>query len=304
MLRDRGLVANFRQRPILYLMALPGFVFVILFKLIPDAGFVIAFQDLNIFKGILKSPWVGFGNFRSLFQYSDFWRIFVNSLVIGILKVGFTFPVPILLALLVHELSQGFFKRFSQTALYLPHFLSWIIVSQIFINLLSPQGGLVNAAIVALGGKPVFFMSKEVWFRPVLILSSIWKESGYESIIYLAALAAISRELYEAAAIDGASRFQQLIRITLPSLLPTIAIVFLLRLGHFLEIGFDQIWTLANPLVWPVADIFDTYVYRVGVLGGGYSAATAVGLFKSAITLTFLAGGNALAKRFVGRGLF
>lgn len=304
MLHDRGLVANLRQRPILYLMALPGFIFVILFKLVPDSGFIIAFQDLNIFKGILKSSWVGLDNFRSLFQYSDFRRIFANSLVIGILKVGFTFPVPILLALLVNELSRGIFKRFSQTALYLPHFLSWIIVSQIFINLLSPQGGLVNAALVALGSKPVFFMSKEQWFRPVLILSSIWKESGYESIIYLAALAAISRELYEAAAIDGASRFQQLLRITLPSLLPTIAIVFLLRLGHFLEIGFDQIWTLANPLVWPVADIFDTYVYRVGVLGGGYSAATAVGLFKSAITLLFLVGGNWLAKRFVGRGLF
>ncbi len=283
-----GLLKNMRDRPILYLMALPGFLFLVLFKLIPDAGMVIAFQDFNIFSGLFESDWVGGANFQTLFQYSDFWRIFGNSIWLGVLKVAFTFPVPIMLALLIHEMASGFFKRFSQTAVYLPHFLSWVIVSQIFINLLSPQGGLVNAVIQAFGGTPI----------------SLWKETGYESIIYLAALSAISRDMYEAAAIDGASRLQQLFKITLPTLLPTITIVFLLRLGSFLEIGFDQIWTLANPLVWPVADIFDTYVYRAGVLGGGYSLATAIGMFKSVLTVAFLLTGNYLAKRFTGRGLF
>ena len=304
MTKSPGLIQNMKARPILYLMALPGFLFLVLFKLIPDAGMVIAFQDFNIFSGLFDSEWVGWANFQTLFQYSDFWRIFGNSLWLGVLKVAFTFPVPIMLALLINEMAGGFFKRFSQTAVYLPHFLSWVIVSQIFITVLSPQGGLVNSLIQAFGGAPIYFMAQEQWFGTVFIASSLWKETGYESIIYLAALAAIPKELYEAAAIDGAKRWEQLLRITLPSLLPTITIVFLLRLGSFLEIGFDQIWTLANPLVWPVADIFDTYLYRAGVLGGGYSLATAIGMFKSVLTVLFLLGGNALAKRFTGRGIF
>lgn len=304
MKRHSRILNNMHTRPILYLMSLPGFLFLVLFKLVPDGGMVIAFQDFNIFSGLFDSDWVGLANFNSLFHYSDFWRIFWNSIRLGVLKVVFTFPVPILLALLIHEMSGGIFKRISQTAVYLPHFLSWVIVSQIFITVLSPQGGLVNSFIEALGGTPVYFMAKENWFSTVFIVSSLWKETGYESIIYLAALAAIPRDLFEAAAIDGANRFKQLLWITLPSLLPTIIIVFLLRLGSFLEIGFDQIWTLANPLVWPVADIFDTYVYRAGVLGGGYSLATAIGMFKSVLTVLFLLGGNAIAKRLSGRGIF
>lgn len=288
----------------MYLLAMPGLAFFILFKIVPSVGAVIAFQDFNIFKGVFRSDWVGLANFKALFGYSDFSRIFRNSMIIGILKVLFTFPIPILLALLLNELRPGPFQRISQTSLYLPHFLSWVVVSQLFINMLSPQGGAVNAIIAAFGGDPVFFMAKEVWFRPIFIISSAWKESGYESIVYLAALASIPQDMYESAAIDGANRFQQLIRITLPSLLPTIAVVFLLRVGQFLEVGFDQIWTLANPLVWSVADIFDTYVYRVGILGGAYSMSTAVSLFKSVLNLVFLLGGNALAKRLADRGLF
>ena len=299
-----GIFRNLCERPTLYLLALPGLVFFILFKFVPSAGSVIAFQDFNIFKGIARSDWVGLANFKALLGYSDFSRIFINSVTLGILKVGFTFPVPIMLALLLNELRPGPFQKISQTSLYLPHFLSWVVVSQLFINILSPQGGAVNAAIVAFGGEPIFFMAKEAWFRPIFIFSSIWKEAGYESIVYLAALASIPQDMYESASIDGANRFQQLIKITLPFILPTVAVMFLLRIGQFLEVGFDQIWTLANPLVWSVADIFDTYVYRVGVLGGAYSMSTAVSLFKSILNLSFLLGGNALAKRLAGRGLF
>ncbi len=300
----RSPASSLRDHPLLYLMVLPGVAFFLLFKIVPGLGAVIAFQDFNIFKGLFRSEWVGLDNFRALLSYSDFPRIFRNSLTIGILKIIFTFPAPVILALLLNELRPGAFKKLSQTALYLPHFLSWVVVSQLFINILSPQGGAVNSIIALFGGKEIFFMAQEKWFRPIFIISSIWKESGYESIIYLAALAAIPTELYESAAIDGAGRLQQLARITLPSLLPTIVVVFLLRTGNFLEVGFDQIWTLANPLVWSVADVFDTYVYRVGVLGGAYSMSTAVSMFKSAISLTFLMGGNYIAKRATGRGLF
>jgi len=299
-----SILTNMKDRSLLYLMALPGFLFLVMFKLIPDLGMVIAFQDYNIFLGILGSDWVGLENFTSMLQYSDFGRVFWNSITLGVLKVVVLFPVPVVLALLINEMGGRVFKRFAQTVVYLPHFLSWVIVSQIFINLLSPQGGLVNAVIQSQGGQSIYFMAQEEWFRPIFLLTAVWKETGYESIIYLAALAAIPRDMYEAASIDGASRFKQLTRITLPSLLPTITIVFLLRLGSFLEIGFDQIWTLANPLVWPVADVFDTYVYRAGVLGGGYSLATAIGMFKSVLTLVFLMGGNAVAKRLTGRGIF
>jgi putative aldouronate transport system permease protein len=220
-------------------------------------------------------------------------------------KVVFTFPPPLILALMLNEVRNLPFKRSVQTLVYMPHFLSWVVVSGIFINILSPQGGVVNIFLErVVGMEPIFFMGKEAWFRPIVVVSSIWKESGFESIIYLASIAAISHELYEAASIDGASRWQQLWRITLPSLLPTIIILFLLRIGRFLEIGFDQIYTLANPLVWPVADIFDTYVYRKGLLEGAYSITTAVNLFKTVVGIVLLTSANWAARRIAGRSLF
>jgi putative aldouronate transport system permease protein len=303
--KKETLLQNVVRHRYLYLLALPGVVFFIMFRIIPSLGSVIAWQKFNIFSGILNSPWVGWKNFTDMVAYHNFGRILRNSLIIGLYKVVFTFPPPLILALMLNEIRSLRFKRSVQTLVYMPHFLSWVIVSQIFINILSPQGGIVNILLNRLFGiEPIFFMGKEVFFRPIVIISSIWKESGFESIIYLASLAAISMELYEAAAIDGATRWQQLWRITLPSLLPTITILLLLRIGRFLEIGFDQIYTLANPLVWPVADIFDTYVYRKGLLQGAYSITTAVNLFKTVVGFVLLLGGNAVAKRLTGRSLF
>jgi len=299
------LIQNVIRHRYLYLLALPGIAFFIMFRIIPSLGSVIAWQDFNIFAGIFKSEWVGWKNFRDMVAYYNFGRILRNSLLIGLYKVLFTFPPPLILALLLNEVRRLTFKRTVQTLVYMPHFLSWVIVSQIFISILSPQGGVVNILLERFFGiEPIFFMGKEAYFRPIVVISSIWKESGFESIIYLASLAAISSELYEAAAIDGASRWQQLWRVTLPSLLSTIIILFLLRIGRFLEIGFDQIFTLANPLVWPVADIFDTYVYRKGLLQGAYSVTTAVNLFKTVVGFVLLLGGNAMAKRLTGRSLF
>lgn len=303
--RREGLVGNIRRHPHLYVLALPGIIFFVMIRIAPSLGSVIAWQDFNIFAGMLDSEWVGWQNFVDMVRYHNFRRILRNSLVIGLYKVVFTFPPPLILALMLNEVRNIAFKRSVQTLVYMPHFLSWVVVSGIFINVLSPQGGVINIVLErAFGMEPIFFMGQERWFRPIVVISSIWKESGFESIIYLASIAAISHELYEAASIDGASRWQQLWRITLPSLLPTIIILFLLRIGRFLEIGFDQIWTLANPLVWPVADIFDTYVYRKGLLDGAYSLTTAVNLFKTVVGVVLLLGANTAAKRTTGRSLF
>ncbi len=307
--RRRGLgeqiFANMRNRYQLYILALPGFLFLIFFRVIPGAGSIIAWQDYNIFAGFADSEWVGWQNFRDMFQYNFFGRIFRNSLIIGFQRVLFSFPVPIILALLLNEVRNRRFRRTAQTLAYFPHFLSWVIVSQIFLNLLNPDGGLVNVMRERLFGLDArFFMIEPIFFRPVVVISYIWKQAGFDSIIYLAALTAIDPQLYEAASIDGASRWKQLWRITLPSLLPTIVTLFLINIGRFLEIGFDQIWTLSNPLVWEVADIFDTYVYRVGLLEGAYSLTTAVNLFKAALSFVLLFGANAVAKRVTDTSIF
>jgi putative aldouronate transport system permease protein len=299
------LLRNLRNRPQLYLLALPGFLFLVFFRVIPAAGSIIAWQDYSIFAGFRASSWVGWENFREMFEYNFFGRIFRNSLIIGLQRVTLSFPVPIVLALLLNEVRTKRYQRTIQTIAYFPHFLSWVIVSQIFLNLLSPDGGLVNSIRQSVFGlEPRFFMIQPQFFRPVVVISYIWRQAGFDSIIYLAALTAIDPQLYEAASIDGASRWKQLWSITLPSLLPTIITLFLINLGRFLEIGFDQIWTLSNPLVWEVADIFDTYVYRAGLLEGAYSLTTAVNLFKAGLSFVLLFGANSLAKRTTGTGIF
>lgn len=301
----QSLFANIRQRPQLYLLALPGFAFLIMFRVIPALGSVVAWQDFSIFAGVRNSEFVGWQNFVDMFQYNFFGRIFRNSLIIGLQRVLFSFPIPILLALMMNEVRSNPLKRTVQTFAYFPHFLSWVIVSQIFLNLLSPDGGLVNSIRQSVFGlEPRFFMIEPAVFRPVVVISYVWRQAGFDSIIYLAALSAIDPQLYEAASIDGASRWKQLWMITLPSLMPTIITLFLINIGRFLEIGFDQIWTLSNPLVWQVADIFDTYVYRAGLLEGAYSLTTAVNLFKAALSFVLLFGANAIAKRTTGTGIF
>lgn len=303
--KSLGFFSNMRKHYQLYLLVLPGFLFLIAFRLIPAFGSIIAWQDFNIFKGVLNSDFVGWKNFRDMVNYNFFNRIFRNSLIIGFQRVLFAFPVPILLALLLNEVRSKGYQRLIQTVSYFPHFLSWVIVSQIFLNLLSPDGGLINVFREKfLGLDPKYFMINPRYFRPVVIISLIWKQAGFDSIIYMAALMAINPQLYEAASIDGANRWRQLLLITLPSLLPTIVTLFLINIGRFLEIGFDQIWTLSNPLVWEVSDIFDTYVYRAGLLEGAYSLTTAVNIFKSLLSLTLLSGANFISKRITGTGIF
>lgn len=294
---------NMRRHKALYWMTLPGMLYFILFKYVPLLGSVIAFQDYQIFKGLLKSPWVGLENFVYIFQYPDFYRILGNTVKIGFAQILYGFPAPILLALLLNEVGNRKLKRCMQTVLYLPHFLSWAIIGSILFDLLS-LNGVVNSVRTAFGMDPILYMQKADCFVPIVILSSIWKEMGWSAIVYLAAIAGISPELYEAAIVEGASRLKQALYITFPLLLPTITVMFLLRVGNFLNLGFEQIYVLMTPMTQSVGDILDTYVYQYGVLEGKYSMTTAIGLFKSIFGLVLMVLCNSLSKYATGRGVY
>ncbi|MDR6550592.1 ABC transporter permease [Paenibacillus qinlingensis] len=294
---------TFRAQWMLYTMVLPGLLFFIVFKYVPLLGSVIAFQDFQILNGILKSPWVGLKHFEFMFTYPNIVVVLKNTLVLGTYQLVFGFPAPIILALLLNEVRMMFLKKTIQTFFYLPHFLSWVIVGGLIFELLS-LGGFVNSLRTWLGAEPVLYMQRESFFRTIVVLSSIWKEIGWGAIIYLAAIAGINPSLYEAARVDGANRFLQIWYITLPSLLPTIIILLLLKIGNFLELGFDHIYVLLTPSTTAVGDIIDTYVYRTGILEGQYSFTTAVGLFKSIVGFVLLYGCNIISKKTTQQGLF
>ncbi|OXM83644.1 protein lplB [Paenibacillus rigui] len=285
-------------------MVLPGLLFFIIFKYVPLLGTVIAFQDYNVFNGVTGSPFVGLKHFSNLFAYPEFYQVFKNTMLISVYQLVFGFPAPLLLALLLNEVGRTFFKRTFQTLLYLPHFLSWVIVGGLVINILSPSSGLVNELLKLLGIEPIFFLQETSWFRSIIVMSGMWKEVGWGTIIYLAALAGINPELYESADVDGAGKLRQVISITLPSLLPTIMVLMLLRIGSMLDLGFEHIYMLLNPLVTETGEIMDTYIYRIGLLGGQYSYTTAVGLFKSVIGLVLVMGANQLSKKTTGNSLY
>jgi putative aldouronate transport system permease protein len=288
----------------IYSMIVPGFVFFVIFRYVPLGGTVIAFQDYNIFNGVFGSPFVGWKHFNNLFSFPEFYEVLRNTLLISLYQLLFGFPAPIILALLLNEVRNMVFKRVSQTILYLPHFLSWVIVGGLVINFLSPTIGLFNDWIEFFGGERIFFMQKPEYFRSVVVASGIWKEVGWGTIIYLAALAGINPELYESAEVDGAGKFRQVFSITLPCLMPTIMILLLLRIGSFLDTGFEQIYILLNPLVWDTGEVFDTYIYRIGLLGGQYSYTTAIGLFKSVVGFILLVGANMISRRTTGNSIY
>ncbi|MGG1517094.1 ABC transporter permease subunit [Paenibacillus oryzisoli] len=288
----------------LYLALIPGIAFLLLFKYTPMYGIIIAFKDFNIFDGMAASPWVGMKHFDKLFSSDSFLQVFQNTLFISVYKIMFLFPLPIIIAILLNELKNVAFKRSVQTVVYLPHFLSWVIVSGLFIDLLSTNGGIVNKIIVALGGEPIRFFLDSSIFRSVLISTAGWKETGWNTIIYLAALANIDPGLYEAAKIDGANKWKQIVHITLPGLIPIILLMFILRLGYVLEAGTEQILVMYNPSVYNVADVIGTYVYRIGLGEQDYSFSTAVGVFESVVAFILILTGNGLARKFFGRGLW
>jgi putative aldouronate transport system permease protein len=287
----------------LYVMAIPGIVFFIIFKYIPLVGTVIAFKDYSVFKGFIDSPWVGLKHFKTIFHYPDFIRVFSNTLTLGFLKIVLVFPVPVLLALMINEIRKSALKKGIQTALYIPHFLSWVIVSGIVFDLFS-LSGLFNVVIGWFGYEPVLAMQESAYFRPVYVISSIWKDAGWGTVVYMAAISAIDPQLYESAMIDGASRIKQIRHITFPLLLPTVLVLFLLEIGNFLDLGFDQVFNLITPMTYSVGDILDTYVYRTGIQQAQYSFATAVGLFQSVIGFILVYIFNRLSRKVSDEGLW
>lgn len=294
----------FRSNWDLYALLLPGLVFLLLFKYTPMYGVLIAFQDFNIFSGIHGSEWVGLEQFHKLVNSEEFLRVLINTLLISLYKIVLLFPVPIVIALILNEVRRMFFKRTIQTIIYLPHFLSWVIISGLFINILSPTGGLVNEIIRGMGGQPVSFLTDNHFFRSVIVFTAGWKETGWNAIVFIAAIAGIEQEQYEAAAIDGAGRTRQMISITLPGILPTIILMFILRIGSLLEAGTEQILTMYNPLVYETGDVIGTFVYRMGLGQQDYSFSTAVGLFNSAVGFLLIVTGNMLSRKFLQRSIW
>lgn len=295
---------RWRKYGFYYLMLAPAIICFIIFNYIPMYGVIIAFKNYRFIDGIIGSPWIGMENFNQLFNDIFFWRILRNTLIISGLHILFGFPAPIVLALLFNEIINGRFKKIVQTISYLPHFMSWVILSGIMIELLSPSRGAINFVITLFGGKPIHFLADPDTFVGVLVASHLWQSIGWGSIIYLAAIAGINQDQYESATIDGANRFQQMRYITLPSLIPVMTVLFILNVGGVMNAGFDQIFNLYNPAVYSVADIIDTYVYRIGLIDTKYGFSTAVGLFKNVVALVLVIGTNYIVKRFNEYGIW
>ncbi len=277
---------------------------VFVFHYMPLPGIVIAFKEYHAGLGIRPSQWNQFEHFRTLFHDSLFIRALKNTIVISGLKLIFGFAVPIAFALLLNEIKPQRFKKLTQSVSYLPHFMSWVILSGMIVEVLSPQRGIINYAISLFGGNPINFLANKTAFVPILIVSDIWKEAGWASIIYLAAISSISPDLYEASNVDGASRLQKMRHITLPGLMPVVTILFILQIGQILNGGFDQVLNLYNPLVYAVGDIIDTYVYRVGLVEFRMDYATAVGLLKNVVGVVLLVGTNTIVRKFNDHGVW
>jgi putative aldouronate transport system permease protein len=298
------LLSHIIKNRYLYFLLVPAFLYYFIFKYVPIYGMVMAFQDFSPAKGFGGSAWVGLEHFHRLFAARDFYRVFRNTLLISFLKLFFGFPIPIILALLLNEVGNYPFKRSVQTIIYLPRFISWIVVAGIVYNLTAIEGGLINEIIKAFGGEPIVFLADKRYFRGLLVITDIWKNAGWRTIIYLAALTGINPELYESAKIDGANRWQQTLHITLPSITEVIAIILILSVGDIMRIGFEQVFAMYNPAVYEVADIFQTYVYRIGLLGAEFSYAAAIGIFNSVIAFAIVIIVNQTCKLLGSRGMF
>ncbi|KZZ83750.1 sugar ABC transporter permease [Bacillus sp. SJS] len=288
----------------LYLMLIPFILWYMIFQYKPMAGLQIAFKDYSLFKGIAESPWVGFDNFIRFFESEYFIRTLTNTALISIYGLVFGFPAPILLALLINEVKNKMFKNTVQTLTYLPHFISIVVITGIITNMLAPTNGLVNILIDKLGGEKTYFLTESEYFRTIFTSMNIWKDVGFNAIIYLAAMAGINPALYEASKMDGANRWRQMWHVTLPGILPTIIILFLIQIGAFLEVGYEAIILLYQPSTYETADVINTYVYRAGLQGGEYEIGAAAGLFNSIVGLILVVTANKLSKKFTENSLW
>ncbi|KQX52192.1 MULTISPECIES: ABC transporter permease [unclassified Ensifer] len=297
----RSVTKNVRQWWPYYLMMAPGLIFFVIFHYFPIWEAKIAFEQLRI---IPPNIWVGIKHFQTLFSSPIFWQVLINTLIISTMKIVFVFPVPIIVALLLNEIRGGAFRKFIQSAIYLPHFLSWVVIAGVFIAVLSPSDGAVNDIIGFFGLQPVSFMTDTGSIRWVLVFSEIWRSAGWDSLLYLAAIIAIDQELYDAAEIDGANRWQKIRYVTIPGIVPTIATLFILNAGMFLNADLNQVINFSNDVVRSKIDIIDTYVYRIGLQTGEYSLATAAGLFKAVLGMLMIVAAHLLSKRLTGKGVW
>lgn len=302
--RRKRLLNQMLSQKFLYVMILPGLIYFLVFKYVPMWGLIIAFQDYQPFLGILGSEWVGFKHFIRLFTEPTFFILLKNTLILFAMNVVIFFPIPILLALLLNEVRLALFKKFVQTMIYIPHFMSWVIVVSLSFVLLTVDGGLINELIAFFGGEKINFLLSQEWFRPMYNLQVIWREAGWSTIIYLAAITAVDPQLYEAAKMDGAGRLRQMWHITLPAIKSVIVVLLILKIGDTLELGFEHVYLLLNATNREVAEIFDTYVYTAGLKQGQFSYSTAVGLFKAAVGLILVMLANRLAKKFGEEGIY
>ena len=299
-----ALLENIRKYRLLYLFMVPGILYFVIFHYIPMGGLVIAFKDYKMIKGLLGSPWVGFKHFIKLFSTDKFYQVFFNTLIINFYKTLFFFPVPIIISVLLNEIRFIGFKRSVQSILYFPHFLSWVVVAGFVFQFLRPLGPLNQLLMRMFGTEPVNFMAEPQYFRPILVLTAMWRETGWATILYMAQISTIDPQLYEAAYVDGASRWRQMLYITLPGILPIIAITLIIRLGRTMIIGYEQVLVLYNPLVYSVGDVIQTYIYRVGLLNARFSFATACGVFQAVVAFILLWVSNKLSQRFSGHGIW
>ncbi|MCL2833061.1 MAG: ABC transporter permease subunit [Treponema sp.] len=297
------LARDFRLNKYKYLLILPVLVYFILFSYKPIYGLVIAFQDFRANLGIMRSKWVGLKNFITFFKDPYFFRLIKNTLSISLLSILFGFPAPILLAILLNELKNIAFKRTVQTITYMPYFISMVVVGGLIRNY-TTSDGIFSQITMAFGGAGKNFLMFPQYFYPIYIISDIWQYIGWNSIIYLAAITGIDQEQYEAAIIDGAGRFRRIFSVTLPNLLPIIMVLFILRMGGILNVGFEKIILLYNPNIYSVADVISSFVYRRGIQDAAYSYATAVGMFNSVVNIVFLFGANTLSRKYTELGLF
>lgn len=302
--KSRPFMLDLKRDRYLYLLVLPGVLFFIIFKYLPMWGIVIAFQEYSPYAGVWKSEWVGLDHFVRFFSNPDFYLLFRNTMVISLLNLLFFFPLPIVLSLLLNEVNNQFFKRIIQSIVYLPHFLSWVIIVGISFLLLSQSNGIVNMIIEAMGFHKYDFLTNTDTFWGMLVAQNIWKETGWGTIIILAAITGVDTQLYEAAKIDGANRWLQAWHVTLPGIRSVILVLLILRLGHIMDVGFEQVFLMNNGAVAKYADVFETYVYRNGIQSGQFSYSTAVGLFKSVVGLVLVVLANKMAKRIGEEGVY
>jgi len=298
--KTKNAFLRFAKQWDIQMMVLPALLLIIVFSYIPMYGILMAFQDYSIFKGFMASEWVGLKHFDMFFSSPEFFKVMRNTVIISLLKFFIGFPAPILLALMLNEVKNLMFKRLVQTVSYLPHFMSWVIVAGLIMSMLSTDNGSINIVLEKMNfiDEPINFLSLPELFWSILVSTGVWKEIGFGSIVYLAAIASIDPSMYEAASMDGASKFKQIFLITLPSIMPVVLIFMILAIGNLLNAGFEDILLLAvNPVLRDVSDVIDTYVYRVGIQSSRYSYATAVGLFKAVISVGLLTMANFLARR-------